>query len=487
MPRGKKRHRAFNLIAVILITAMAFGFYGCEKKKEIREEAKISVKMAKAGHGKINREFTFTGTFTSKNRVEILPRIQGRVEKVFFDEGDHVNKGQLLIKLEDDDLKAQLKQAGASVEVARARLGQARSGYSLTSSTTSAQVSAAADGISQARENVAQAKSSFENAKLEYNRMKRLYKRGAVAKQTLDNVTTQYEIAQSRLKASRIAVEQARENYNIARANTLQTGVRRSEITSASAGITQAMANLQYLQVTLNFTRIKSSINGVITARNVEPGQIVGPGNKTPSMIITDNSVVYLEANIPESEMTGLKIGEKVDVVAPALENRKFKGRILAIVPSADPASRTFKIKVSVSNPKEMIKNGMSGRATVQTEVVRGVMTPRHWLKIIEGEFYVVKMDKEGKAKHSKVVTEYYNEEKAIIKSGLKKDEKLVVVGHETLKDGDRLDVKEVMSFKDALKEIEAKKPSSSPSETPPKHEKSPDSDSDGKDSPAAD
>ncbi len=430
----------FVLLFIIISAILSAG--GCGRKThEAPPEAAKPVKLSRVPTGTINREINFTGTFVSRNRTEVLPRYSGRVTGVFFEEGDRVEAGQLLVQLEDDDLKAQLNQSLAAVEVARARLGQAQSGYKLTSTSTVAQVGAARQGVDLADEGIKQAEASYQNALAEYNRMSNLFQKGAISRQTLDNVTTQYRIARSRLDAARTQKLQARENLHVAKANTNQSDVSLSDISAASAGITQAQANVEYLRVLLGFTRIKAPMAGVITIRGVEPGQLVAPGDKTPIAAITDNSIVYMESVIPESEIQGISVGDTVNITVKALGDRKFTGHVQSVIPTADPKSRTFRIKVSVDNPREAIKNGMSARAEMLVEELSGIVIPRHWLKIIEGEFYVAQPNDENRAVHKKISLAYYNEEKALVREGLQAGEKLVSVGQDILRDGDLLDI----------------------------------------------
>ena len=431
-----------QIILTLIAIALLIMVPGCGKKKAApTEEVKKPVKLSSVPTGTIKRDINFTGTFISRNRTEVLPRVSGRVIKVYVEEGDHVRKGQILVKLEDEDFLAQLNQARAALGVARARLGQARSGYRLSSRATTAQVGAARQGIDLSGEGINQARASYKNALAEYNRMTNLYRNGAISRQTLDNVTTQYQIAKSRLEAAKAQKKQARENLRVAVANTNQAGVSLSDINAAAAGIRQAQANVDYLKVMLGYTTMKAPIAGVVVARNVEPGQLIAPGNKTPSIIITDNSVVYLESEIPESEIRDVNVGNAVTVTVSALDNRQFQGRVKSIIPSADPSSRTFRIKVSVDNQSEIIKNGMSARATMDVEELSGMVIPRQWLKIIEGEFYVVTPNGNKRAAHKRVTLGYYNEVKALVNKGLKPGEKLIAIGQDTLKDGDLLEI----------------------------------------------
>jgi len=430
------------LAIIILILSVSFQA-GCQKKvKKNVEVRKNPVLISRIKEGIIDKEIIFTGTVRSRDIVEIKSMMGGRIESIFVREGDRVKKDQIIIQMENADLKAQINQARAALRLAQAQVKNARAGYSLTASTTNTQVVVARKGLGQSKEALNQAQSSFNNARLEYNRMKNLYARGAVSKQSLDQAVTQYEISKSQVEGARSRLQQTLENLNLARANTGQQQVSASNIDSGIARVQQAQANIDYLKITLGYTTIRSPINGVVTSRIAEPGEQIAPGDKIPAMVIADNSIIYIQSDVPESDIGGLKVHEKVTVRVDSLGKKVFSGKIRTIIPSADPASRTFRIKVMVPNPDELLKNGMSAMVSARIAKLKGIVIPRHWLIKIEGEYYVAVVSKEGKVKHKKVVVDYFDEERALLTDGLKLGDEVISTGQEVLKDGDPVEVK---------------------------------------------
>jgi RND family efflux transporter MFP subunit len=434
-----------GMIIIILLTLFISVFpLGCNNKKiaqEKPEQAKVPVKLGVVGNGTIEKEISFTGTVRSKYKVDVYSKISGRVASIPVEEGDQVNKGDLLVQLDDKELRAQLNQARAALKVAKAQINQAQSGYSLTSSTTGIQVGVVNKALDQARESVVQAQSTYNNSKLDFDRMTGLYSKGAISKQALDQSTTQYEIARSRLEAAKAQVKQAEENLRFAKASTRQADVSKSQVNTAYAGEEQAVANLEYLEAMYANTRITAPISGTITFRNVDPGELVAPGDKVPAVTITDNRIVYMESDIPESDMDGIDKGKEVQVTFDSLK-KTFKGEVQTIIPSADPKSRSFRIKVAIPNNDGIIKDGMFATGKMKTAVYRGIVLPRDWLKVIEGEYYIVKLDPNLKASNMKVKLGYFNERKALVLEGLAAGEKIVSVGQESLKDGDIAEIK---------------------------------------------
>jgi len=428
-------------VIILLLFILLFNF-GCEKKEAVKiEKKKNLVRLSKLKEGEIEKEITFTGILKSKNEVDLNSKISGKVEAVYVEEGDRVSRGQLLVKLEDKELRAQLEQARASLRMAQAQTSQARANYGLTTATTNTQVDVARQGIDQAKEALEQVKFNFENIKLDYNRTKNLYNSGAVSKQTLDQAKTKFDVAKSQVEAAESRLRQARENYNLARANTNQQAVSRDNIAVASASVGQARANMEYIETLLSYTEIRSPLNGVVIARNAEPGQLLAPGDKIPAISITNNSILYVEADVPESEVSGLKISEKGKIFVDSISKKPFTGRIITIIPSADPGSKTFRIKIAIPNKNGVLKNGMSAIANFGISKMKGIVVPRHWLIQIEGEYYLSVISPEETLVRKKVKVEYMNEEKAVISGEIKPGEEVISTGQELLKDGDPVKV----------------------------------------------
>jgi HlyD family secretion protein len=443
---NNKDNKKSGFKKVIITTIVILVFVGLvftlaklmRKPREVKEERQIPIKLSAAQMGDVERYITVTGTLNARNKIDIFSRISGRVLSVYFEEGQHVNAGDIVVQLDPRETEAQLNQTRAALRMAQAQLAQAQSGHEVTASTTGIQVDIVRQGIEQAEQGVTQAKSSYNNAKVEFDRAQNLYTSGAIAKQALDQAATQYEIAQSRLEAARAQVKQAQENLRLAQAGTGQAKVSQSQIETASAGVQQARANVQYLEVMLSNTQLRSTISGTVTLRSVEPGALVAPGDKTPPIAVVDNSVLYLEGDIPQSEAGGINKGEKVNVRVDAT-GKVHTGEIETIIAAANPASRTFRVKINLPNPAGELRDGMSAAATMRTAVYSGVVIPREWLKTIEGEFYVVKVNDEMKAHHQKVKLGYYNEEKALVLEGVTAGEKIISAGQNIVKDGNRV------------------------------------------------
>jgi len=428
----KKSAGTFLLILAVLAGLM---LGGCGAKAPPEEDNSAAVETAAATAGSMESILRISGTITPLRRSEIKSRIAGTVQAVTVMEGDRVRAGQLLIQLDPRDLAAQVAQAEAAVLAARSRLSQAEAGIGFQSTATQTQIQQATLGLAQAREGMLQARASYENAKRELDRAQTLFDKGASSRQQLDGAQLQHDLARSRLEAAGQQVEVARQALTLSRAGTAQDTIREEEKKAARAGLAQAQANLDYVRVQYNHCFIKAPIDGVVTAREVEPGETVGAGGGSYLMEIADNSTVYLEGNIGEEELGNLCTGCKAQVRVDALPGKLFNGRVAALVPQADSRSRSFKVRINVPDPADILRSGMFARAELVTRVYKGILVARQQVVRSDQGPYVM-LVKGGKAHKVPVKVLFSNEEQAIISNGLNPGDQIVSRGQEMLEDG---------------------------------------------------
>lgn len=143
---------------------------------------------------------------------------------------------------------------------------------------------------------------------------------------------------------------------------------------AAHANSSQAEAAVAEARTAVGFTRIRAPFNGLVTAKLVDPGAIAAPG--VPLLIVEDPSHFRLEANVDESQIGVVRLGAGVPVVLDSLGSPPITGKVVQIVPAADPASRTFTVKIDLpANP--MIRSGLFGRARFPRGERQSVMVPQ--------------------------------------------------------------------------------------------------------------
>lgn len=305
---------------------------GCQKKAE-------------------NRFIQATGTIESRI-TRISPRISGRVLKVLVEEGQSVKPGDVLVELDHDYLDLQLRQAEATVAQAKAQLELLKIG-------------ARSEDISQAEQQLKQAEINLAQARRDAERFINLFQKGSVT-------LKQKEEAENRLAIAEAQYAQAKENLE-----KLRNLARPEEIKAAEARVAQAEAAVELLKKNIEDSIIICPVEGVVTERAVEPGELVNPG--TTLVTISCLDPVYLWVYVSEKELGWVKLGQTAEVKIDSFPDRSFEGKIIYISPEAeftpkniqtreDRVKLVFAVKIEVKNPEGRLKPGLPAEAYILTQ-----------------------------------------------------------------------------------------------------------------------
>ena len=252
--------------------------------------------------------YTAIGTVRSRNEIDIMPRIVARIVEIKVRSGDHVKAGDVLAVLDAQDLSSVVAQGQDQLRAANA-------------------------AVSAADEQVKAAKAVLDMASKDLERNKSLFEKNAISRRDYDQAITAH-------KQAAAGLQQANQHRAGAAANAAAAG----------QGIKQAQAGLGY--ATLN-----SPIDALVAERLADPGDL---GNPASVMLrLFDPKTLMLEVPVRESLVKEVVIGASVDYTVPALE-ASFQGTVREIVPSVDPRSRTFLVKVCIDNAGSLIP-GMFG------------------------------------------------------------------------------------------------------------------------------
>src|SRR5579862_5025797 len=302
---------------------------------------------------------TASGEVKPLTYTNVLGEGIGKITDIAVKEGDHVKKGDVLLRLESI-------QPSADVNAQRAGIASAESGIK---SAEANDVSAQADIKSRA--------ADLEHAKLDWDRGQLLFKEGLIPKQDYDSRKAAYDGAVAALASAQARAEQAR-----------------AQLGQARSGLSQNQAMLGRLSDILKKTTYTAPINGVVTYIAVRVGENVVPGiqNATGSylMTISDMSVVTSEVMVDETDIVSVKLGEDAEVTIDAIPGKFFKGKVTevgtqAVLRSSGLAStqsttgnqeaKDFKVVVTLQNPPDGLRPGLSSTAKITTDQKKNVMT----------------------------------------------------------------------------------------------------------------
>lgn len=295
----------------------------------------------------------------------VVARVGGYVNAINFEENTHVKEGDVLVKLDDSDLKVKLEQAMAGQSGARAGVGVSES-----------QIEASAANISTAKANAEAARVKFELAEKDYARYANLVKDGSITRQQFDQAQAQKESAQAAYTA---AVDQ----YN---AVVKQVGATRSQLAVSTNTVTQHQSDVDFAKLQLSYADIKAPASGIVSKKNVQKGQLVQAGQSLFS-IVNDGSI-YVTANFKETQLEDIKPGLRVNVEVDAYPDQEVIGEVYNFAPITgakgsllppDNATGNFvkvvqrvpvkiKIKTAPKGILEKLRPGMSVKVSVVKE-----------------------------------------------------------------------------------------------------------------------
>ena len=298
----------------------------------------LNVEVARAQRQTIATFVTLDGQVAPLLDSTLSFQQSGPIVGVYVNEGDRVSAGQLLAKIDDSTLRAQLAQDEAliSQSVARARSSQ------LSVPITSAQTSQATTA----------AKATLANAQLNYNQNLQLFKQGYVS--------------QTQLEQSRAAYVSAQTQYRSSIANQQSTQVQSANAQADVAAVQSAQAQAQTLRVQIGQTALYAPFDGVVTARLADPGAMASPGTQVLRVSRIDN--VWINVNVPDEDLAYVRPGVPVTFRTNSLGNQSFVGRIDSVNATPTQGTLSYRARIRQANPGNLLRGGMLVNVTIQRE-----------------------------------------------------------------------------------------------------------------------
>ncbi|RWY48591.1 HlyD family secretion protein [Mucilaginibacter gilvus] len=294
----------------------------------------------------------------------VVARVGGYVDSIMFEENTHVNKSQLLVKIDARDYQVKVEQAQAAQVGASANIGVGESQISTTTANSSS-----------ARADVASARARLEKVRKDYARYANLVQDGSVTRQQFDQAKADLEVAQANYTAANDKYKAALE----------QIATSRSQLKVTNTGVTQKQVDIDYAKLQLSYTDIKAPATGVVSKKNVQVGQLVQAG-QTLFSIVNDNSI-FITANFKETQLDKIRNGQKVDLKVDAYPDLKVEGTVYNFSPATgakfsllppDNATGNFvkvvqriPVKIKLTGSKEelaKLRPGMSVDVSVITK-----------------------------------------------------------------------------------------------------------------------
>ncbi len=234
----------------------------------------------------------------------VIARVPGYVMEIRFKDNQYVHAGDTLVVLDDRDYKIKLDQAVAAQTAAQKNVA-----------AQGAQIAESQSNIAVQKANIEQAQVRLWKATQDYARYKNLYDDHAITKAQLDEVTADRDGAQAALDAAKSQVPVIDKRINTSREQTVATG----------AVIDSRKADVEYAQLQLSYTVITAPASGIISKRNIQLGQLVQAGTPLFSVVHED---IYITANFKETQLSDIRLGQKVDIRVDAFDKQVIPGTI---------------------------------------------------------------------------------------------------------------------------------------------------------------
>ena len=328
-------------------------------------------RLATLDRGQITAAVRASGTLTPVTTVLVGSQLSGQIVEILADYNSQVKAGQVVARLNSDQIKtrrdaaqADLSQAKADLVVKRAQLDRARSTRLRANSTVK--------DIEAQRDRTA---AQLADAKRNFERQNELFSRGAGAQQSLDTARTQVDVQTATLASNEAQIASAKAELNGLDADIL---LAEGQMQSGEALIAQRQAKLKDILIDLERTDIRSPVDGVVVQRQVDLGQTVAASLSTPTLfqIAQDLRVIDIYANVDEADVGRLKPGQPVTFSVNAYPGRNFDGRVELVRLGAQTIQNvvTYTGVIRVENRDMALLPGMTANLQVVTEDRRDVL-----------------------------------------------------------------------------------------------------------------
>ena len=428
-PAWAKRFIVIGIAVVVLLSGAALAYRFLSADAPEVEVARATAESSGDAAGGV--VLSATGYIVAHHKINVNSKVTGRVQWIGVEKGDHVKEGQVLVRLEDDEFRAQYQQAHGAAESARAYYQELLNG-------------SRPEEIQLAQHNLEEARATVVDDKITLDRTKNLFAQGVVSKQSLDDATAKFQADQQRANS-------LERSYDLAK-----IGPRAEEIARAKGAMIQAEGQEAYAKSQLDATLIKAPVTGTILERTAEKGELVtsqfasgaegGPQGEV--VALADLNDLQVELDIAQDDFAKLGPHQKGIVTVDAFPDRKYQGVIQEISPEANRQKATVQVKVQILNPDSYLRPEMNATVKFLAEETQktassqptGVFVPTAAVHDQDGK-KVVFIAFNGKALMREVRVTAPRSGGFLV-NGLVGGESVITAAPPTLKDGDKIKIK---------------------------------------------
>lgn len=413
VPEVKKKKGKRNwlswLIALCLLGGIGYAVY-YQVTVAPRQQASRRVLTRPVQRQTLTITVSANGTVKPERSINLSPKNSGILKRLLAKEGDIVKQGQIVAYMDDSNLRGQLTSAQGQVAQAEANLQKAIAGNrpqdiaqsqgaldEAEANLQKVQTGNRSQDIGQAQARLQSAQAALRQAEDDFVRNQQLYNAGGISLQTLNQNRSNRDSAQANVNEAQQAlglqkagsrpedVEQARAvvKQRQQALALLKAGTRQEDINAARAQVTSARGSLQNIQAEINDTIIRAPFDGVVTKKFADPGAFVTPttassevASSSSSSILSLASTNEVVANLAETNISKISLGQKVSIKADAYPGKTFEGKVSQIAAQAivEQNVTSFEVRVSLSDPQRLLRSGMNAEVDFQVGQVQNVL-----------------------------------------------------------------------------------------------------------------
>lgn len=405
--------RVAGVSATLTLLVLATG--GCKSKDAEPADAVVTVQAAQPTVGPISEEITADAILAPLAQAAVAPRITAPILREYVQRGQRVRQGQLLIALEDRDLRGAATDSQGALTSANAAF------------TTAVNASIPED-VKKAQVDVLQAKAARDVAVRTADDRKRLFQEGALSGRDADTAAA--------------AAVQAQATYDVAQKHLegVLSTTRTTSQQTAQGQLTSARGKLMSAEAQVSYAQLRSPINGVVTERPLFPGETAQPG--TAVITIMDTSSLLAKLHLAQASAQKLRVGSKAEVKVPGMDE-PLEGSVSFLSPALDPGSTTVEVWIKVPNAGGTLKAGTPAHTTlIGTTVEKALQVPASAIvPAADGSTAVALLGSDGTVHKTAVKVGIRTPESVQILSGLSPSATVITEGGYGLDDGTKVKV----------------------------------------------
>ncbi len=417
----KKNKRTIIIIALIIVFGAAALFFIIQLRNRAPEQsAELNLGVPVETETVIRDDFeivyNYSGTAEYKDKTKISARMSGEIEEIYVEEGDEVEQGQLLAKIDDQELLNKADSAKESIKEAEAALKKAELSREISE-----------NNLAESRASLREAESEYNQVENDYQRDKKLYEENAIAKAKFEQTKTLYEKAEAGLQRINTGVKSAEKRIEIAEL----------DIENAESRLEKSKNELKNIKLQLDYTEIRAPLSAKILNKFIERGEITAAAH--PVFEAAETEKIEIVSYIGMKDIANLREGSKVLISYSGYSEMKIKAEITEISPISNPKTRTTEVRIILDNENSYLKDGMAVSAEITAERRENVLiVPNKAIFEFESapHVYVIK---DGIAERRRIERGISDGHYTVVKSALNENEIIVVSNINDLRDGAKI------------------------------------------------